>query len=69
MAKGVDSFVLDFDFAYPEDTVFYRVGFFELFKWAWIQYLSVWIVIQYFVWYIYEFLLVNRFFNTVIETK
>lgn len=64
-----DAFVLDFDIAYPEDAIFYRTGFFELVKWAWIQYLSAWIVVQYFVWKIYEFLIVNRMVNTIVEEK
>lgn len=34
-------FTIKLDIVYPEETVLYRVGFWELIKWAWVQYFCV----------------------------
>ncbi|XP_046989625.1 transmembrane protein 231 isoform X3 [Schistocerca americana] len=40
-------FVISATIYYPEDTILYKPGFWQVVKWAWVQYLSVLVVIMY----------------------
>ena len=40
-----ESFVIDIHIKYPEQFLIYKPGFWEVIKWAWIQYISLFLII------------------------
>jgi transmembrane protein 231 len=42
-------FNMDLKIRYPEDNIYYRPGFWQIMKWAWVQYLAIYIIISWFV--------------------
>lgn len=66
-------FTLKVDVRYPEDAIYYRPGFWQIIKWAWIQYFAIYIVFAWFMRkiekYIFENRLVLCYINTAIKEK
>lgn len=58
-------FVLKATVYYPEERVFYRPGFWQLIKFAWIQYLSVLVIFSYLFGKIKRFVFENQIVTTV----
>lgn len=53
----------------PEQIFVYQTGFFELIKWAWIQYFAIFIVIHFFTTKLFEFILENHCFLTIVDAN
>uniref|UniRef100_A0A914WRD5 Transmembrane protein 231 n=1 Tax=Plectus sambesii TaxID=2011161 RepID=A0A914WRD5_9BILA len=63
------NFEFDFTINFPEDTIVYYSGFWELIKWAWVQYFSVLVIFIYIIRRIREFVFGNRIVNVVPERQ
>nr|CAD7437698.1 unnamed protein product [Timema bartmani] len=50
---------------YPEETILYRPGFWQVIKWAWVQYLSVFIIFVFIFRLIKEYVFSNQLVFTV----
>lgn len=66
-------FTLKLNVRYPEDTIYYIPGFWQIIKWAWIQYFAIYIITAWFIrkieTYIFENRLVLCYISTVIKEK
>lgn len=63
------NFTLDVELVYPTLTVMYSPGFWQLIKFAWIQYLSVFVVFWWVLTYVQSFVFQNQVILTVNRNK
>lgn len=65
--------MLKLNVRYPEDGIYYRPGFWQLIKWAWIQYFAIYIIFAWFMKkierYIFENRLVLCYISSVFKEK
>ncbi|XP_063902389.1 transmembrane protein 231 [Zophobas morio] len=47
--ENSQNFVLDITLRYPEDIVYYKPGFWETMKWAWMQYVIIYLTVSYII--------------------
>lgn len=47
--EKANKFEMNVNVVYPEHKVYYKTGFWQIIKWAWIQYLSIYIVFSWFL--------------------
>ncbi|MFH4982732.1 hypothetical protein AB6A40_009441 [Gnathostoma spinigerum] len=59
-------FTFSLDIAIPEQEFVYRTGAFELLKWAWIQYFSIFVIFYIIARKILSFFFVNRIFDLYV---
>lgn len=50
----------------PEQVLIYHTNMFELIKWAWIQYLAIWIVVRFIFGKFDDFFYKNQIFETIV---
>ncbi|VDD90309.1 unnamed protein product [Enterobius vermicularis] len=62
--EGTRGFTFYLEVNIPEQRLIYRTGLFELLKWAWIQYLSLFFVLNFIVQKIFAFVIENRILPT-----
>ena len=64
-ASKSNVFEINLNIKYPEQKLFYRPGFWQTMKWAWIQYFSVLIVFI----YVFRFIKEHVFSKQVLLTQ
>jgi len=61
------SFKIDTKIYYPEQTILYRPGFWQLIKHGWIQYLSILFIFLFFVGHVKRFVYENRLVTVIVK--
>lgn len=71
--KDQSHFTVRLNIRYPEDAVYYRPGFWQVLKWAWVQYFAIYIIFAWFIRkverYIFENRLVLCYISNAIKEK
>ncbi|XP_071513488.1 transmembrane protein 231 [Panulirus ornatus] len=62
-----DSFIVSLQVHYPEQSILYIPGFWFVIKWAWIQYLSVLVIVLYIISLLKEWVFQNQIVSTWVE--
>lgn len=68
-----NKFNLKLTVRYPEHKIYYKPGFWQIMKWAWIQYFAIYIIIAWFVSGVKRYIFNNRlvlfYKDTALEKK
>jgi len=62
-------FVVEGRFRFPEERVLYRPGVAQLLKWAWIQYLAIFVIFYFVLQRIKAFVFLNQIIPTIVESR
>ncbi|XP_013778016.1 transmembrane protein 231-like isoform X2 [Limulus polyphemus] len=60
-------FIISLNILYPEETIIYKTGFWQLLKWAWIQYAAMLLIFLYIIHQIKDFVFRNQLFSTIVD--
>ncbi|VDK70453.1 unnamed protein product [Anisakis simplex] len=66
--EDANTFVFSYQVRIPEQLFTYRTGLFELLKFAWIQYLSIFVVVQFALQNLLKFIFENRILSTIVSS-
>ncbi|XP_035680504.1 transmembrane protein 231-like [Branchiostoma floridae] len=61
-------FVISATVRYPEETILYKPGFWQLIKWGWVQYISILLVFLFVFDRIKTFVFENQILNTIVDS-
>lgn len=68
-SDGSSAFSLDIHLRYPEQAIYYKPNFWHVVKYAWIQYLSLFVVVSWLINKIQDYVFTNRLVLYRIDTK
>uniref|UniRef100_A0A0M3J5J4 Transmembrane protein 231 n=1 Tax=Anisakis simplex TaxID=6269 RepID=A0A0M3J5J4_ANISI len=66
--EDANTFVFSYQVRIPEQLFTYRTGLFELLKFAWIQYLSIFVVVRFALRNLLKFIFENRILSTIVSS-
>lgn len=58
--NDLNKFSIKLSVRYPENKVYYRSGFWKVMKWAWIQYLSIYVLVVWLIQKIKAYIFENK---------
>ena len=62
-----ESFDIEMIILIPEETISFKTGFWYLIKFAWLQYLSVFLIFYYLIYHIKLFVFKNRLVDCIVQ--